>query len=483
MKKKDDGKKLLAEQMAKYYADPLGFVYFAYPWHKPGTILEHEYVDIWQEDYLTELGKQVSEGRETIQVSVASGHGPGKGAMVAWITHWFMNTRPNPQIIITANTSSQLSTKTWRELAKWHNLLITKDLYTWTATKYYQNEHPDTWFAAAIPWSKERSEAFAGAHEKHILIIYDEASAIDDVIWEVTNGAMSTKGAIWLAFGNPTRNTGKFYDCFHKNKHRWTNFHVDSRNARMTNKKLIQQDIEDYGEDSDYVRVRWLGLFPRKSSAQFIGTDLVDAAAKRSYPGHTYSSSSIILGVDVATEEGFDKSVICVRQGLRVLEIHKYPNIDTMELVTEIARIFNNHRADAIWVDGIGVGVGVVSRLSQLGYPVLGIISGMAAESPLYVNKRAEMWDRAKQWLKDGGWIPDDREFKEELTYPEHHYTLKDKLQIESKDDMKARGLNSPDLADAFIYTFAEQLGPRLEREEEYEDDAANTGASMVTGY
>jgi len=484
MAKRDDGKRLLAEQMAKYYADPLGFVYFNYPWGKPGTILEHEYVDDWQADYLRELGKQVAEGRECIQMSAVSGHGPGKGALVSWITDWFMATRPNPQIIITANTASQLATKTWREIAKWHNLAFTNPLFTWTATKYYQNEHPDTWFAAAIPWSEERSEAFAGAHEKHILVIYDEASAIADIIWEVTNGAMSTKGAIWLVFGNGTRNSGRFFDCFHKLKHRWTNFHVDSRKARMTNKTLIEQDIADYGEDSDYVRVRWLGLFPRKSSVQFIGTDLVETAAKQSYPEHVYSASPIIVGVDVA-RYGSDQSTICVRQGLRVHEISRYRQIDTMQLSSMVGQAFQKYRADAIMVDGIGIGAGVVDRLKQLGYPVFDVVAGAKAIDVKYFNKRAEMWDRTLEWLKAGGWIPNDRELKEELTYPEFRYTLKDQLQIESKDDMKDRGLNSPDVAESLVYTFAEQLGPRLERDDDDDDEHVNPRrqASVVTGY
>jgi hypothetical protein len=484
MSKQGDDKQLLAAQMAKYYADPLGYVYFDFPWGRSGTLLEHEHVDDWQADYLRDLGRQVAEGKESIQIAMASGHGPGKSTEVAWVIHWFMRTRPNPQIIVTANTASQLATKTWRELAKWHNLSMSKSLFTYTATKYYHNEHPDTWFASAIPWSKERSESFAGAHEKHILIIFDEASAIDDVIWEVTNGAMSTKGAIWLVFGNPTRNTGRFFECFHKLKHRWTNVHVDSRKARMTNKTLIQQDIADYGEDSDYVRVRWLGLFPRKSSSQFIGTDLVEKATKQSYPPHAYAHSAIIVGVDVA-RYGSDQSAISVRQGLRLHELRKYRQIDTMQLASHAAEAFRSYKADAIMVDGIGIGAGVVDRLKQLGYPVIDVVAGSKPECEKYLNKRAEMWARTKEWLEAGGWIPDDRELKEELCYPEFHYTLKDQLQIESKDDMRDRGLNSPDVAESLVYTFAEILGPRAGNDEDEEDNQASArrNVSMITGY
>jgi len=152
--------------------------------------------------------------------------------------------------------------------------------------------------------------------------------------------------------------------------------------------------------------------------------------------------------------------------------------------VSSSSEFFGNH-ADAIMVDGIGIGAGVVDRLKQLGYPVFDVVSGASASDPKYFNKRAEMWDRTKQWLKAGGWIPDDKELKEELTYPEYFYTTKDQLQIESKDDMKKRNLNSPDVAESLVYTFAEQLGPRLERDDNDDDEHVNVRrqASVVTGY
>ena len=130
-----------------------------------------------------------------------------------------MSTRPHPQIVVTANTREQLLKKTFRELSVWHKLLINTGWFTWTATKFYHNDHPETWFAAAVPWSAERPESFAGTHAEHVMLLFDEASGIHDVIWEVAEGAMTTAGAAWLVFGNPTRNTGRFRECFGKFAH------------------------------------------------------------------------------------------------------------------------------------------------------------------------------------------------------------------------------------------------------------------------
>jgi len=175
-----------------------------------------------------------------------------KTALVAWLIYWFISTRPHPQIVVTSNTKSQLETKTWRELAKWHKLAINSHWFEWTATKFYYKQHPETWFAAAIPWSKERSEAFAGTHEQHVLVIFDEASLVDDSIWETTEGAMTQPGAFWCVFGNPTRNTGRFSECFKKipTPLAYLPGRFPAR-LRWPIRTRSNSGSTDYGEDSD----------------------------------------------------------------------------------------------------------------------------------------------------------------------------------------------------------------------------------------
>ena len=279
----------LVEDIAAFYDDPEGFVRYVFPWGQAGTPLADETgPDVWQCEVMGEIRSAIRSGADVqtaVQIAVSSGHGIGKTGFVAWIILWFMSTRDFPQVVVTANTKTQLTTKTWRELSKWHKLSINQAWFGWTATKFAHVLYPEVWFAAAIPWTEHNSEAFAGTHEKHVLVVFDEASAIADKIWEVTEGAMTTPGAMWLAFGNPTQTTGRFSQCFGKFKHRWTTRQIDSRTAKMANKAQIQKWIDDYGEDHDFVRVRVRGVFPRAGSLQFISLDTVAKAQRRKSEG------------------------------------------------------------------------------------------------------------------------------------------------------------------------------------------------------
>jgi len=190
-----------------------------------------------------------------------------------------MSTRPELVGTVTANTFNQLKGKTWAELARWHRRAINAYWFKWTPTRFQLVESPQTWFIDALPWSKEASEAFAGTHAQHVLMVMDEASAIPDIIWEVAEGAMTT-GGFFFAFGNPTRNTGRFRECFGRFSHRWTTRQVDSRTAKMVNQDQIKEWLADYGEDSDFFRVRVRGVFPNVGDRQFIGTALAEDAAR-----------------------------------------------------------------------------------------------------------------------------------------------------------------------------------------------------------
>jgi len=452
----------LVDAIGEFFYDPLGFVYFCFPWGE-GELLTEEGPDDWQIAILTELSSALKKGeitaQQAIQIAVSSGHGIGKTALISWIILWFMSTRPNPQVIVTANTETQLNTKTWRELAKWNKLSVNKSWFVWTATKFYHVAHPETWFAAAIPWSIARSESFAGAHEKHVLMIFDEASAIHDVIWETAEGAMTTAGAMWIAFGNMTRNTGRFSECFKKFRHRWITKTVDSRTAKKADKTQIDKWVEDYGEDSDFVRVRVRGLEPRRGSNQFISSETVELCKK--YNAEGFEQFAKILGVDVA-RFGDDQTVLRIRQGRKVFNAKKYRGLDTMQTADKVVEVVNAEHPDYVMIDGVGVGGGVVDRLKQLGHGKL-IIDVNAGSKPIndkkYFNKRAEMWGLMREYLESGADIPaDDTELHDDLTGPEYGYTAKQQIQIEKKQDMKARGLASPDNADSVALTFAQGM-------------------------
>jgi len=450
---------VLADDIVQFYDDPYKFVLYAFPWGEEGTPLQGHMPDEWQMNLLNTIRDEIrkrdgdSSLQTAIQMAVTSGHGIGKSALTSWLLLWFISTRPHPQILVTANTQNQLTSKTWRELSKWHKLAINRDWFEWTATRFYFKEQPETWFASAIPWSENRPDAFAGTHEEHVLVIFDEASGIPDSIWEVTEGAMTTSGAMWFAFGNPNRNTGRFRECFGRFRHRWTPYKIDSRTAKMANLQQIEQWKLDYGEDSDFFKIRVRGEFPTSASNQFIASDSVDACMV--YKAVNYLNFPYIIGVDVA-RFGDDMSVIAIRQGRKLNPLLKFRNLDTVQLSHKIAEISSGYPNATIFIDGVGVGAGVVDYCKAIGLRVIEVNAGCTADDAArYANKRAEMWDKMRQWMKDGAELPNDPELKQDCIGIEYGYTMKGQIQLEKKEDMKRRGLGSPDCADALSLTFA----------------------------
>jgi len=456
---------MLLDFLAECFNNPEYFVDHVFGWGE-GELAGHNGPDIWQRETLQAIGEELKKGAAldaALRIAIASGHGIGKTALVAWIILWAMSTRPNLAGVVTANTAPQLSDKTWRELSVWHKRLLHKAWFEWTATKFYQIDNPETWFVAARAWTKERSEAFAGLHAKYVLVIYDEASAIDEKIWEVSEGAMTTSGAMWLVFGNPTRNTGKFHGCFHAQRHRWIHRQIDSRSARMANQKQILEWINDYGEDSDFVRIRVRGIFPRAGSNQLIPGDLVEQAAKRSPEPSTYLHAARIIGVDVARSKEGDQSVLIRRQGLHASGLRKWRGLDTMTYAGIIAEEIEAWKPDRVFIDMGGIGAGVFDRLVQLGYhnTVTGVdFGGSAGDSKLHKNKRTQMWCLMGDWLITGA-IPPDSELMQDLPAPEYGFTGdSSQIYLEKKEDMKKRGLSSPDCGDALALTFAMPVAP-----------------------
>lgn len=452
----------LIADISSFYGDPLGFVRYVFPWGEPGLLEREDGPDKWQAEFLQALGERVRENTgpdgemlvtapETL-FAAATGMGVSKTAVVAWLILWFMSTREFPQIPVTSNTQTQLLTKTWRELAKWHRLALNRHWFEWTATRFYHRHYPETWYAAAIPWSEHNSEAFAGTHEKHVLVVFDEASAIPDPIWEVVDGAMSTPGAIWLAFGNPTRNTGRFRECFGRFAHRWRTWHVDARHAKKASRARCERLIEDWGEDHDLVRVRVRGLFPSAGSLQFIDSEIVYAAQKREALG--YEAAAKVLSVDVA-RHGDDETVISRRQGYKLFPQVKLRLPDLMQIAMRIGEEINEWNPDATFVDASGMGWGVVDKLRELGFTVTPVQTGEAASDPdKFYNLNAEVWARMKEWLQ-GADLPDDPELAEHLTGREYGFDNRMRVKLERKENMKERGLSSPDCADSLSVGFA----------------------------
>lgn len=466
--------------LGRFTHDPLGFVLWAFPWGVEGTSLANEDgPDVWQREQLEAIGADLrTNPHKPILDATASGHGVGKSSTVSWLVLWALMTHEDTRGVLTANTEGQLRSKTWPEIAKWYALLqfdCLREMFRLEATSIHSTEpgHDRTWRIDAIPWSERNTEAFAGLHNagKRILLIFDEASSIIDAIWDTASGALSDAGTeiVWAAYGNPTRNSGRFRDVIvGRFRHLWRHRMIDGRDVKRTNKEQLQAWIDVYGEDSDFVRVRVKGQFPRAGTSQFISSEVVQAARKREVP--LLASDPVVFGVDCA-RYGDDHSTLAIRRGrdARSIEWKRWHDADAMTLAGDIALEAQRWGPSAIFVDAGNIGAAVIDRLRQLGLQnVIEVWFGAKGREADWAggvrvktaNKRAEIWTAMRAWLATGA-IPDEDDLEADLVGPEYGYAADQvSIQLESKKDMKARGMPSPDDADALACTFAEFVLP-----------------------
>ena len=459
--------------------NPLAFVALVFPWGVKGTPLEHfKGPRKWQRQVLTQIGEHIAQNKgkldyDTLRQAVSSGRGIGKSALVSWITIWMLSTRIGSTTIISANSESQLRSVTWAEITKWLAMAINSHWFEVSATRLM----PAKWLTELVErdlkkgtrywsvegrlWSSENPDAYAGVHNYDgVMVIFDEASGIDDAIWAVTSGFFTenTPNRFWLAFSNPRRNSGYFYECFHAKREFWRTQVVDARTVEGTDKAVYQQIIDEYGPDSSQAHVEVYGEFPNASDDQFISAQIVDDAMKR--PRYKDQSAPIVLGVDPA-RFGADATVIAVRQGRDIVDIKRYRGDDTMTVVGHIIDAIEEYSPAMVVIDEGGVGGGVVDRLKEQRYKVRGVNFGNKSKNPLmYGNKRAEMWGAMREWLKSAS-IPSDRMLKSDLISPMMKPDSKGTIFLESKKDMRSRGLASPDAADAICVTFAFPMAHR----------------------
>lgn len=397
------------------------------------------------------------------RVTIASGHGTGKSTLMAWLILWSLTCFDDVKIPTTAPTAHQLQDVLWTEVRKWGARLpkLWKEALEVTSEQVRYRDCAG--FAVARTGRKENPEALQGFHAENLFFLIDEASGVDDVVFQVAQGALSTPGARVLMAANPTRTSGYFYNSFHRDRDRWQRFTFSCLDSPHVAREYVDEVRTIYGEDSDIYRVRVLGQFPRAGDLQFIGTDIVEAAQSRHLIKQAYDYAPVILGVDVARFGG-DRTVVFKRQGLYAEMLWTCQGMDLMATADRIAVLMDKHKADAVMIDAGGVGAGVCDRLRQMGHRPIDVQFGSASGLPNCLNKRSEMWWRMRDWLKEGGAIPPDEDLRDDLTGPEYQFTTKGLVQLEKKEDMKKRGLHSPDIADALALTFAVPVSTQLDR-------------------
>jgi len=409
--------------------------------------------------------KQVLDafGRGDKHVTVRSGHGIGKTALESWVALWFMSTRPHARIPCTAPTQNQLYDILWSELKKWINQIKDeriKNMFEWTQTHLRNKRNPETWFATAR--SSSKPENLQGFHADELLFIIDEASGVDEEIMEVIQGALTNEGALCLTCGNPTKISGFFYDSHHADRGNWTTFHFSSIDSPFVSDDYADRMKSKYGEDSNIYKVRVLGDFPTEEDDSIISLSWAEQAAINSFDEDP--TQTIYIGVDVA-RYGDDKTYICVRQGNTALSLDKYAKQSTMETVGYVMLKINEFKARnkiVVNVDDTGVGGGVTDRLIELTtvdqVTVNGINNGSKARNPeRFVNLGTEMWWNMRENIRNWS-IPNNSDLIGELTTRKYRAKSTGKIELERKDEMKKRGLNSPDSADALALAFLDNI-------------------------
>lgn len=449
-----------ADEILSMYSDPYRFVLFAFDWNQ-GELTGWTGPDEWQTEFLKKLRDAIRNRapNEPIRMAVKTGRGPGKTAVEAWLILWLMSTRPNFAGFATANTADQLSDKLWRELALWHRRAINAEWFTWTATRFFHNDAKETWGVDALPWRENNPDALGGLHNagRGQCAIVDEGSGVPAPIYEVIDATMTDPDSFQFVFGNPMRKTGRFYELFTRFAHRWVTMTVDCRRAKAPNQAKIQQDIDDWGLSSDYIRVNVLGEFPAQDSNTLIPLPVIEAARSRKVEGcERYKP---VWGVDIA-RFGDDRTAICVRRHRKVESIESWRGLDTMQTAGRIKNMYDEADEDDkptdIIIDVIGIGAGVVDRLLEQGLPVRGL---NVAESPAVKAKfhrlRDEVYWKGREWFEGMNVECADPEIGAELGDVLYSFTSSGQIKVESKHDLKERLGRSPDVGEAFLLSLA----------------------------
>lgn len=469
--------------------NPYAFVMAVYPWGQEKTPLANQKGPrSWQKEELLSIAAHIKENKRLVaagkdpkvyKLAVSSGRGVGKSALVAWVTHWMMSCHIGSTTILTANTDSQLTNKTFGEIGIWFTLAINSYWFE----RVQKGVMPAPWFAEAMKkqlkidnqyyyakgelWNEDSPDAFAGAHNMiGMLLIMDEASGVPKPIWTVSEGFFTEKSVyrFWLNFSNPRSNTGAFHECFTLHRDYWRTRKIDARTVEGLDRAVYDEIIAKHGEDSREARVEVRGEFPAQGDRQYISRSVVaDACVRQLDKLDDYAP--LVMGVDPA-RYGDDSTVIRFRKGR---DARSYPPVvmkgaSNMEVANKCAALIEEFNPDAVFIDS-GAGSGIIDRLKELGFHVFEVIFGSSPEDPKYFDHRSELWARMAEWLSGsmiGNERDEDKKLVEDLVGPEYEIMgREDKIKLESKEKMKKRGLPSPDNADALAVTFHAKVARR----------------------
>lgn len=468
--------------------DPYAFVMTMYPWGKPNTPLaNHKKPRDWQATFLKEIAAELYANKqskkstsEVMRRAVSSGRGIGKSALNSWMSWWNFSCHIGSSTVIAANGKPQLMSYTFPEIRKWVTLAANGHWADATTTnispapflgdlvKKELGIDPSYWFIEGKLWSEENPDAFAGAHNHNgIMILFDEASGIPTPIWSVTEGYFTepVDHRYWFAFSNFRRSEGAFFDCFHSQKHRWQTRSIDSRSVEGLDHSVFNKLVQDFGEDSDIVRVEVRGLPPLSGFTNFIGADIVREAQKRELPAWRPQDEPLVLSVDVA-HMGKDQTVLLFRRGkdARSIPMQKFRGLRVPEVADKVYDAYARFKPDIVVIDANGVGAGVADLVERMNINVRRYVAQeqrSVRQQDRFHNLRAESWYMMRDWLTDGC-IPDDPGLEIGLITPAMGLAKQSgKMLLESKKEFD----ESPDEADALAMSMIARVRPRIRAE------------------
>jgi phage terminase large subunit len=424
-------------------------------YEKHPDLFVEDLLGVTPQDWQREVMSAVAKGQR--RCSIRSGHGVGKSSCASWLMIWFLLTRYPVKVVVTAPTASQLFDALFAECKRWIKELPTpiKSLLEMKSDRIELGSSPTEAFISARTSRSESPESLAGVHADHVLLVVDEASGVPESVFEAAYGSMSGKDATTILLGNPTRSSGYFYETHTRLRDSWWTKQVSCLDSPLVSPDFIAEMELKYGTGSNAMKVRVYGEFPTAEDDTLISLHAVEQASKRKV--EQPEGTPVVWGLDVA-RYGDDASVLCIRQGRHLIELHSWKKLSLMELSGRVLDLLNSadEPPEEILVDSIGLGAGVLDRLRELDISARGVnVSESPAMADRYANLRAELWDLTKQWFAEEVQIPNDDSLIADLTAPRYSFNSSGKMLVESKAETKKRLGRSTDFADSLVLTFA----------------------------
>lgn len=408
-------------------------------------------------------------GKKPMRISIGSGHGTGKSALLSWLIIWYLFCFRGAQVPCTAPSAAQMHDVLWKELQKWKERMPEeyRGFFAWTSGYFRVVGAEETWFARARTARPENPEALAGIHGDHVMMVIDEASGVAESVYQTAEGALTGTNTLVVMASNCTRSDGYFYDSHNKEGENinWQRFNFSSEESPIVEEGYCERMAQKYGVDSDEYMIRVKGNFPREG---IMGQDGFIQLLSRQNVRFTFDrfmKPPYFLGVDPAGE-GSNKSVWVLRNPFKAIVLAEENISNPKDGAAKTIAIMDQYSLSQtdVFVDGFGEGAYWCQELAGRGFMVNAVNTGdsipveFVEEKEMYLNLRARIYWELKTWLQSGGELVSNKTLEEQAFLIKYRRQDRGKIQIQSKKDMMKAGIASPDHMDALSLTFVEQL-------------------------